>query len=63
MVDEWKIRPDKTENHWWDCIVGCAVGASVEGISLEDIGVGDEKKRKRLGEKISLAAKQRESKK
>jgi len=63
VVDEWKIRPDKTENHWWDCLVGCAVGASVEGISLEEIGVGDEKKRKRLGEKISLAAKQREGKK
>lgn len=33
VVDEWKQRPDR-ENHWWDCVVGCAVGASLQGATL-----------------------------
>jgi hypothetical protein len=33
-VEEWKIRPHQTENHWLDCLVGCAVGASVLGCEL-----------------------------
>jgi hypothetical protein len=32
-VDEWRIRPQASENHWWDCLVGCAVAASMEGIA------------------------------
>jgi hypothetical protein len=32
-VDEWKNRPGR-DNHWWDCLVGCAVGASVAGVEL-----------------------------
>ncbi len=34
IVDEWKIRPGRTENHLWDCLVGCAVAASEQGIVL-----------------------------
>ncbi|MDC0936123.1 phage terminase large subunit family protein [Pirellulales bacterium] len=30
-VDEWKIRPERADNHWFDCIVGCAVAASMHG--------------------------------
>lgn len=33
-VDEWKIRPERPDNHWFDCLVGCAVAASVEGANL-----------------------------
>lgn len=33
-VDEWKLRPSTTENHWFDCLVGCAVAASMQGVSL-----------------------------
>jgi len=33
-VDEWKLRPSTTENHWLDCLVGCAVAASMQGVSL-----------------------------
>ncbi len=33
-VDEWKTRPDNFDNHWLDCLVGCAVGASLEGSVL-----------------------------
>ena len=30
-VDEWKIRPHRPDNHWWDCLTGCAVAASYQG--------------------------------
>ena len=33
-VDEWKMRPDAHDNHWWDCIVGSAVAASMSGCVL-----------------------------
>jgi predicted acylesterase/phospholipase RssA len=33
-VDEWKIRPHRPDNHWLDCLVGCAAGASVAGAIL-----------------------------
>jgi ribosomal protein L35AE/L33A len=33
-VDEWKERPGKPDNHWFDCLVGCAVGASMLGSKL-----------------------------
>ncbi|MDX2199592.1 MAG: terminase gpA endonuclease subunit, partial [Phycisphaerae bacterium] len=39
-VDEWKLRADGVDNHWFDCLVGCAVAASVEGAAiLGDAGV------------------------
>ncbi|GIW81483.1 MAG: hypothetical protein KatS3mg105_3290 [Gemmatales bacterium] len=31
IVDEWKIRPEKFDNHWWDCLVGSAAAASILG--------------------------------
>jgi len=34
VVDEWKLRPEAVENHWLDCLVGCAVAASVQGAVL-----------------------------
>ncbi len=37
-VDEWKIRPERPDNHWFDCIVGCAVAGSIQGVSLEATG-------------------------
>ena len=33
-VDEWKIRPDAHDNHWFDGVVGCAVAASMCGCVL-----------------------------
>ena len=33
-VDEWKQRPERGDNHWFDCIVGCCVGASMQGVAL-----------------------------
>ncbi|MGE3807695.1 MAG: terminase gpA endonuclease subunit [Gemmataceae bacterium] len=34
VVDEWKQRPEKFDNHWLDCLVGCAVAASMQGAVL-----------------------------
>jgi hypothetical protein len=34
VVDEWKLRPETSENHWLDCLVGCAVAASIQGAVL-----------------------------
>jgi phage terminase large subunit GpA-like protein len=35
-VDEWKSRPERGDNHWLDCLVGCAVAASMQGASLKE---------------------------
>jgi len=37
VVDEWKQRPERGDNHWFDCLVGCAVAASIEGAVLPSI--------------------------
>lgn len=33
-VDEWKQRPERGDNHWFDCLVGAAVAASIQGAGL-----------------------------
>ena len=33
-VDEWKNRPEQPDNHWFDCLVGCTVAASMQGVVL-----------------------------
>jgi hypothetical protein len=57
-VDEWKMRVESADNHWLDCLVGCAVAASMQGASVlgESTTPGKPRSRKR----ISLAEKQRE---
>lgn len=35
-VDEWKIKPNHFDNHWLDCLSGCAVAASVTGCELPE---------------------------
>ena len=34
VVDVWKGRVNVVDNHWFDCLVGCAVAASMFGASL-----------------------------
>ena len=34
VVDEWKLRAGGPDNHWLDCLVGCAVAASILGAVL-----------------------------
>ena len=33
-VDEWKLKASAVDNHWLDCLVGCAAAASMLGVSL-----------------------------
>ncbi len=33
-VDEWKLRAAAVDNHWFDCLVGCGVAASIQGAIL-----------------------------
>lgn len=47
-VGEWKIRPEHFDNHWFDCLVGCAVAASMQGVALEGISGGAPVKRERV---------------
>ncbi|WP_409994273.1 terminase gpA endonuclease subunit [Pirellula sp. SH-Sr6A] len=48
IVDEWKQRPERGDNHWFDCVVGCAVAASMQGVSLPDAGNTIAKKQGRV---------------
>lgn len=44
VVDEWKLRPERPDNHWWDCLVMAAVAASFLG--LAPLGSGEAAKAK-----------------
>jgi hypothetical protein len=33
-LEEWKLRTPGSDNHWLDCLVGCAVAASMQGAVL-----------------------------
>ncbi len=37
-VDEWKLRPERSDNHWLDCLVGTAVAAAIQGAALPEVG-------------------------
>jgi len=51
VVHEWRLKPSKPDNHWLDCLVGCAVGASVCGVRMgAEAGADDRRKRLRLSE-------------
>ena len=48
--DEWKMRPEAHDNHWFDGLVGCAVAASMSGCVLE----GTDKNTKNLKPKVKV---------
>ena len=48
VVDEWKMKPSQMDNHWFDGIVGCAVGASIQGVSLPGTESREPKTRQRV---------------
>ncbi|MDD4818265.1 MAG: phage terminase large subunit family protein [Victivallaceae bacterium] len=35
-VDEWKLKPERNDNHWLDCCAGCAVISSMLGSALPE---------------------------
>jgi len=45
-VDEWKLSPDRPDNHWFDCVVGCCAAASMDGVCLPGADRPQIKKRK-----------------
>lgn len=47
-VEEWSERPGRPDNHFFDCLVGCAVGASMQGATLEGSSGFKPAKRKRV---------------
>jgi phage terminase large subunit GpA-like protein len=47
-VDEWKLRPERNDNHWFDGVVGCAVAASIQGAVLLGTEVQASKPSRRL---------------
>ena len=42
-VDEWKLRPDRPDNHLFDCLVGSAVAGSIQGVVLPEAAFFDVK--------------------
>ena len=54
-VDEWKLRVTRPDNHWFDCLVGAAVAASIQGAVL----FGTDGKGPVKGGRISFAQMQR----
>jgi hypothetical protein len=51
VVDEWKLKAIRPDNHWLDCLVGCGVAASMEGAKL----FGTEADRENRPAKIRLS--------
>lgn len=45
-VHEWRPKPSKPDNHWFHCLVGCAVAASMAGVTaLGEGACGRQRKR------------------
>ena len=44
-VDEWKLRPEQSDNHWLDGLVGCSVAASIQGVVLPGTAAFDNVRR------------------
>jgi len=47
-IDEWKIRPDHADKHWFDCLVGAAVAESIHGAVQHGTGSASERQEGRL---------------
>jgi len=50
-VREWSPLPTKPDNHWLDCLVGCAAAASMAGIRLPGMDANPRRERKRYTQK------------
>jgi len=46
VVDEWRLSGNRFENHWWDCLVGSAVAASVAGLQPSGTEIAGRARRK-----------------
>jgi len=59
-IDEWKLKPERPDNHLFDCLVGCCVGASMQGVSLDESTVAAAPKKTRVSFK-DLQAQRRQA--
>lgn len=59
-VDEWRIRPSKPDNHWLDCLTGCAAAASMLGITLGPAAMPQPQQRRTAGNNADAARKRAE---
>lgn len=48
QVDEWKLRPERPDNHYLDALTGCAVAASIQGAALPETGAPAGRPRERV---------------
>jgi hypothetical protein len=49
VMDEWKLKPFRPDNHYFDGVVGCAVAASILGAALPELrGGASSRGRKRV---------------
>jgi hypothetical protein len=46
-VREWSMLPTRPDNHWFDCLVGCAAAASMCGIKVAGADAAPARERKR----------------
>lgn len=51
---EWTLPPSKPDNHIGDCVVGCGVAASIEGIKLAEVRADPKKPKLRLSELYAM---------
>lgn len=49
-VDEWKLPPNKPDNHLFDCLVGAAVAANIGGSTLSNTNLDPSRKRLKFSE-------------
>jgi len=52
-VDEWKQKPERSDNHWLDCLVGAAVAAAIEGIDLAERRAAAQKPQRSYAERYA----------
>jgi phage terminase large subunit GpA-like protein len=50
VVHEWSLRPARPDNHWFDCIVGCAAAASMCGVKVPGQDTKPARQRKRYSQ-------------
>lgn len=48
VIYEWKLPPNKPDNHLWDCLSGSAVAAAIQGCALEEMPIPKPRPRRKI---------------
>ena len=54
-VHEWSPKPSKPDNHWFDCLVGCAVAAAMCGCKTPGMTATSTRKRTRRRKRKTIS--------